>query len=151
MTKAGLEYDVSLLLVYTASDANGMEKTMLDVQYRMWYLNIGLLLTALLLLTVTRPFSALGLMALASQQEGNDAEAARLTVAQELNVKLLVDDNDVTISGHLEKTRIVFSNGALRQHDILPPQNLLHHPRLPHLLLHLKICSRRKVFAIDWD
>jgi len=35
-----------------------------------------------------------------SQQEGNDAEAARLAVAQQLNVKLLVDDNDVTIAGH---------------------------------------------------
>lgn len=35
-----------------------------------------------------------------SQQEGNDAEAARLAVAQRLNVKLLVDDNDVTIAGH---------------------------------------------------
>ncbi|KAJ7760641.1 thiamine diphosphate-binding protein [Mycena maculata] len=35
-----------------------------------------------------------------SQQEGNDAEAARLAVAQHLNVKLLIDDNDVTISGH---------------------------------------------------
>ncbi|KAF7330200.1 Thiamine diphosphate-binding protein [Mycena venus] len=35
-----------------------------------------------------------------SQQEGNDAEAARLAVAQHLNVKLLIDDNDVTIAGH---------------------------------------------------
>ncbi|KAF9460310.1 transketolase [Collybia nuda] len=35
-----------------------------------------------------------------SQQEGNDAEAARLAVAQNLNVKMLIDDNDVTISGH---------------------------------------------------
>jgi transketolase len=35
-----------------------------------------------------------------SQQEGNDAEAARIAVAQKLNVKLIVDDNDVTISGH---------------------------------------------------
>ncbi len=35
-----------------------------------------------------------------SQQEGNDAEAARLAVAQGLNVKLLVDDNNVTIAGH---------------------------------------------------
>ncbi|HET6340514.1 MAG TPA: transketolase C-terminal domain-containing protein, partial [Polyangiales bacterium] len=34
-----------------------------------------------------------------SQQEGNDAEAARLAVAQKLNVKLLVDDNDITIAG----------------------------------------------------
>ncbi|OAX41446.1 Thiamin diphosphate-binding protein [Rhizopogon vinicolor AM-OR11-026] len=35
-----------------------------------------------------------------SQQEGNDAEAARLAVARNLNVKLLIDDNDVTIAGH---------------------------------------------------
>ncbi|MFY9254881.1 MAG: transketolase [Fuerstiella sp.] len=35
-----------------------------------------------------------------SQMEGNDAEAARLAVAQSLNVKLLIDDNDVTIAGH---------------------------------------------------
>ncbi|KZT07582.1 thiamine diphosphate-binding protein [Laetiporus sulphureus 93-53] len=35
-----------------------------------------------------------------SQQEGNDAEAARLAVAQNLNVKLIIDDNDVTIAGH---------------------------------------------------
>ncbi|MFT4297696.1 MAG: transketolase C-terminal domain-containing protein [Candidatus Woesearchaeota archaeon] len=35
-----------------------------------------------------------------SQQEGNDAEAARYCVAKKLNVKLLIDDNDVTISGH---------------------------------------------------
>ncbi|KAF8502559.1 thiamine diphosphate-binding protein [Hysterangium stoloniferum] len=38
-----------------------------------------------------------------SQQEGNDAEAARLAVAQNLNVKLLIDDNDVTIAGHPSK------------------------------------------------
>ncbi len=35
-----------------------------------------------------------------SQQEGNDAEAARLSVAQQLNTKLLIDANDVTIAGH---------------------------------------------------
>ncbi|MFN9719025.1 MAG: transketolase C-terminal domain-containing protein, partial [Planctomycetota bacterium] len=35
-----------------------------------------------------------------SQMEGNDAEAARLAVAQQLNVKLIIDDNDVTIAGH---------------------------------------------------
>ncbi|WP_237228174.1 transketolase C-terminal domain-containing protein [Rubinisphaera sp. JC750] len=34
-----------------------------------------------------------------SQMEGNDAEAARLAVAQNLNVKLVIDDNDVTIAG----------------------------------------------------
>ncbi len=35
-----------------------------------------------------------------SQMEGNDAEAARFAVAQDLNVKLFIDDNNVTISGH---------------------------------------------------
>ncbi|KAL4874692.1 thiamine diphosphate-binding protein [Aspergillus karnatakaensis] len=35
-----------------------------------------------------------------SQQEGNDAEAARIAVAQNLNVKLFIDNNDVTIAGH---------------------------------------------------
>jgi len=35
-----------------------------------------------------------------SQMEGNDAEAARLAVAQDLNVNLILDDNDVTITGH---------------------------------------------------
>lgn len=35
-----------------------------------------------------------------SQMEGNDAEAARLAVAKGINVKLFLDDNDVTISGH---------------------------------------------------
>lgn len=35
-----------------------------------------------------------------SQQEGNDAEAARLAVAKQLNVKIIIDDNDVTIAGH---------------------------------------------------
>ena len=35
-----------------------------------------------------------------SQQEGNDAEAARFAVARELELKLLLDDNNVTISGH---------------------------------------------------
>jgi transketolase len=35
-----------------------------------------------------------------SQMEGDDAEAARLSVDRQLAVKLLVDDNNVTISGH---------------------------------------------------
>jgi transketolase C-terminal domain/subunit len=35
-----------------------------------------------------------------SQMEGDDAEAARLAVAQQLNVKIMIDDNNVTISGH---------------------------------------------------
>jgi transketolase len=35
-----------------------------------------------------------------AQMEGDDAEAARLAVSQRLNVKVLVDDNNVTIAGH---------------------------------------------------
>lgn len=35
-----------------------------------------------------------------SQQEGDDAEAARYAVSRNLPVKLLIDDNDVTIAGH---------------------------------------------------
>ncbi|MFP4502244.1 MAG: transketolase C-terminal domain-containing protein [Candidatus Hydrogenedentota bacterium] len=35
-----------------------------------------------------------------SQMEGNDAEGARLAVAQKINIKLCLDDNNVTISGH---------------------------------------------------
>jgi len=35
-----------------------------------------------------------------SQQEGGDAEAARYAVSRQLNVKLFIDDNDVTIAGH---------------------------------------------------
>jgi transketolase len=35
-----------------------------------------------------------------SQMEGDNAEAARLTVGKQLNVKVLVDDNNVTIAGH---------------------------------------------------
>src|SRR3569833_1083845 len=35
-----------------------------------------------------------------SEMEGDNAEAARLSVAKKLNVKVLVDDNNVTIAGH---------------------------------------------------
>ena len=35
-----------------------------------------------------------------AQQEGDDAEAARFAVSHNLNVKLVIDDNDVTIAGH---------------------------------------------------
>ena len=46
-----------------------------------------------------------------AQQEGNDAEAARLAVAQNLNVKLVIDDNDVTIAGHPSEYLPGFSVG----------------------------------------
>jgi transketolase len=35
-----------------------------------------------------------------SQMEGDNAEAARLAVGKQLNVKVVVDDNNVTIAGH---------------------------------------------------
>jgi transketolase len=35
-----------------------------------------------------------------SQMEGDNAEAARLAVGKQLNIKVLIDDNNVTISGH---------------------------------------------------
>ncbi len=35
-----------------------------------------------------------------SEMEGDNAEAARLAVGKQLNVKVLVDDNNVTIAGH---------------------------------------------------
>ncbi len=44
-----------------------------------------------------------------SQQEGNDAEAARYAVAKNLNINLMIDDNDVTIAGHPSKYMPGFS------------------------------------------
>jgi transketolase len=38
-----------------------------------------------------------------AQMEGDDAEAARLAVAKRINIKLFVDDNDVTIAGYPSK------------------------------------------------
>jgi transketolase len=35
-----------------------------------------------------------------SQMEGDNAEAARLAVAKNINIKVLIDDNNVTIAGH---------------------------------------------------
>src|SRR5215831_14983979 len=35
-----------------------------------------------------------------SQMEGDNAEAARLSVGKQLSVKVLIDDNNVTIAGH---------------------------------------------------
>lgn len=35
-----------------------------------------------------------------SQMEGDNAEAARLAVGKQLNIKVLIDDNNVTIAGH---------------------------------------------------
>ena len=41
-----------------------------------------------------------------SQMEGDDAEAARLTLGKHLNVKLMIDDNNVTIAGHPQEYMI---------------------------------------------
>jgi transketolase len=41
-----------------------------------------------------------------SQMEGDNAEAARLAVGRQLNVKVLIDDNNVTISGHPQEYMI---------------------------------------------
>ena len=46
-----------------------------------------------------------------SQMEGNDAEAARLAVANNLNVKWIIDDNNVTIAGHPENYMSGFDVG----------------------------------------
>ncbi|ERN40006.1 transketolase [Rubidibacter lacunae KORDI 51-2] len=48
-----------------------------------------------------------------SQQEGNDAEAARAAVAGNLNVKLFIDDNDVTIAGHPSQYMTGFDLGKV--------------------------------------
>jgi transketolase C-terminal domain/subunit/transketolase N-terminal domain/subunit len=54
-----------------------------------------------------------------SQQEGGDAEAARYAVAQKLNIKLLIDDNDVTIAGHPSRYMPGFSVAdTLKGHGI---------------------------------
>ena len=36
-----------------------------------------------------------------AQQEGNNSEAARFAVAHNINIKLIIDDNDITISDHV--------------------------------------------------
>jgi transketolase len=38
-----------------------------------------------------------------AEMEGDDAEAARLAVAKNINIKILIDDNDVTIAGYPSK------------------------------------------------
>ena len=53
------------------------------------------------------------------QQEGGDAEAARYAVSQQLNVKLIIDDNDVTIAGHPSEYMRGFSvEGTLKGHGL---------------------------------
>ena len=46
-----------------------------------------------------------------AQMEGNNAEAARLAVANNLNVKWIIDDNNVTIAGHPETYMAGFDVG----------------------------------------
>eukprot|EP00418_Pyrodinium_bahamense_P092238 CAMPEP_0179043744 /NCGR_PEP_ID=MMETSP0796-20121207/17320_1 /TAXON_ID=73915 /ORGANISM="Pyrodinium bahamense, Strain pbaha01" /LENGTH=356 /DNA_ID=CAMNT_0020740129 /DNA_START=26 /DNA_END=1092 /DNA_ORIENTATION=+ len=54
-----------------------------------------------------------------SQMEGNNAEAARLAAANGFNVKLFIDDNDVTISGHPSSYLKGYNVGqTLRGHGI---------------------------------
>ena len=54
-----------------------------------------------------------------SQQEGGDAEGARFAVAQGLNVKLLIDDNDITITGNPSQYMPGFSVAeTLRGHGV---------------------------------
>lgn len=56
-----------------------------------------------------------------SQMEGDDAEAARLAVAKQLNVKVLVDDNNVTIAGHPTEYMAGFDiTRTLTGHGLLP-------------------------------
>ncbi len=55
-----------------------------------------------------------------SQQEGNDAEAARFAVARALNVKLVIDDNDVTIAGHPSQYMLGFDVAKTLQGHGLP-------------------------------
>jgi transketolase len=43
-----------------------------------------------------------------SQMEGDNAEAARLAVAKQLPVKVLIDDNNVTISGHPQQYMVSY-------------------------------------------
>lgn len=54
-----------------------------------------------------------------SQMEGDNAEAARLAVAQGLNVKLVIDDNNVTIAGHPSDYMKGYSvSGTLAGHGV---------------------------------
>lgn len=54
-----------------------------------------------------------------SQMEGNTAEAARFAAAKNLNIKLFIDDNDVTIAGHPSDYLSKYDVGAtLRGHGI---------------------------------
>jgi len=41
-----------------------------------------------------------------SQMEGDNAEAARLSVGKQINIKVLIDDNNVTIAGHPQEYMI---------------------------------------------
>ena len=51
--------------------------------------------------------------------EGNDAEAARIAVSRNLDVKVLFDDNNVTIAGHPNEYMKGFSlEGTLKGHGV---------------------------------
>lgn len=53
-----------------------------------------------------------------SQQEGNDAEAARLAVGHSLNIKLLIDNNDSTIAGHPSEYLKFYPSKTLSGHGL---------------------------------
>jgi len=59
-----------------------------------------------------------------SQMEGNTAEAARLAAAQNLQVKLFVDDNDTTIAGHPSTYMKGFDVGQTLKGHGVPSQDV---------------------------
>jgi transketolase len=68
-----------------------------------------------------------------SEMEGDDAEAARLAVAKRLNVKILIDDNNVTIAGHPQEylpgydlTRTLAGYGLLTETTMGEDLDALH-------------------------
>ncbi len=55
-----------------------------------------------------------------SQMEGDNAEAARLCVGKQLNLKVLVDDNNVTIAGHPQEYMVGYDiTRTLSGHGLL--------------------------------
>ena len=86
-----------------------------------------------------------------SQQEGSDAEAARYAVAQGLNVKLLIDDNDVTIAGHPSEYLNGFSvESTLRGHGL--PVNTCQGEDVPELYRNIQklLCSQGPMALINF-
>jgi len=68
-----------------------------------------------------------------AEMEGDNAEAARLAVAKKLNVKVLIDDNNVTIAGHPQEympgydlTRTLAGYGLLTETTMGEDLDALH-------------------------